>query len=133
MQTHLQRCKLGDALSKRIKLNKLEMCMLVMEEFQKTYTVASLYRGIFVKAIEQIFPGYSASATSFKSAADPAVVLENDTRPESSHMVPENPDQMAQFDEFDGTGFENVDGDDLVNAMVDEASIFSFWETWNRI
>ena len=104
--------------------------MLVMEEFQKTYTVASIYRGIFVKAIEQIFPGYSAPTTISTSTADPAVIPETDIRPESFHMAPENPNQIAQFE---GTDFGSVDGDDMMNALMDEASIFSFWDNWNQI
>lgn len=130
MQTHLLQCNSGNSLSKRIRLNKLEMCMLVMEEFQKTYTVASLYRGIFAKAIEQILPGYSALATLSNSTADPAVVPETVIRPGSSHLAPEDPEQIAQFD---GTKFGGVDGDDLMNALMDEASIFGFWETWNQM
>jgi hypothetical protein len=113
-----------------MRLNKLEMCMLVMEEFQKTYTVASLYRGIFIKAIEQIFPGYSAPKTSSNSTNDHVLTPETDNRPESFHVVPETPDQIPQFD---GTEFGDVNGDDLMDALMDEASIFSFWETWNQI
>ncbi|KAJ5127375.1 fungal-specific transcription factor domain-containing protein [Penicillium atrosanguineum] len=130
MQTHLLQCKTGDALSKRIRLNKLEMCMLVMEEFQKTYTVASLYRGIFVKAIEQIFPGYSAPTTYPKAITDSAVASDTGIRQENFHMAPENSDQVAQFDD---TQFGNVDGNNLMSALMDEASIFSFWESWNQI
>lgn len=126
MQTHLLQCKSGEALSKRIRLNKLEMCMLVMEELQKTYTVASLYRGIFVKAIEQIFPGYSAPTTNPKPTADDIAPPHGSIRRESFDLGPESLDQIAQLG---GTEFGDVDGNDLMSALMDEASIFSFWET----
>lgn len=45
-------------------------------------------------------------------------------------MAPENPNQIAQFE---GTDFGSVDGDDMMNALMDEASIFSFWDNWNQI
>ncbi|KAJ6120369.1 fungal-specific transcription factor domain-containing protein [Penicillium sp. IBT 18751x] len=129
MQTHLLQCKSGDALSKRIRLNKLEMCMLVMEELQKTYTVASIYRGIFVKAIEQIFPGYSAPTTYPNAIAAPTAPLDPPIRQESFPTAPDDSDQIARFED---TQTGDVDGNDLMSALMDEASIFNFWETWNQ-
>lgn len=99
-----------------------------MEEFQKIYTVASIYRGIFVKAIEQIFPGYLAPTTYSNALTDNIVPSNTRIRQESIHMATDNSDQIAPFDD---TQFGDADGNDLMNALMDEASIFSFWETWN--
>ncbi|PYH99433.1 hypothetical protein BO71DRAFT_314053, partial [Aspergillus ellipticus CBS 707.79] len=56
MQMHLLNCRSGSPLSRRLRLNKLNVCMMIMEDVQKVYTVASIYRGIFAKAIQQICP-----------------------------------------------------------------------------
>lgn len=133
MQAHLFHCKTGDALSKRVRLNKLEMCMLVMEELQKTYTVASIYRAIFTKAIQMIFPGYSApvapfSSTANASAAAPSPASVNGA--ENSPIGAGVPD-YSQTQINDGA-FTVGDGN-LMDALMDEASIFNFWETWNQI
>jgi hypothetical protein len=125
MQVHLLHCKTGDMLSKRVRLNKLEMCMLVMEELQKTYTVGSIYRAIFTKAIQLTFPGYSTPRAPFR----PSSVSKTAVQSESSPVEAEAPD-YSQLD--DGT-FGNVGDGDLMNALMDEASIFSLWETWNQL
>ncbi|KAJ5578146.1 fungal-specific transcription factor domain-containing protein [Penicillium hispanicum] len=128
MQTHLFQCKFGDRLSKRMRLNKLEMCMLVMEEFQKTYPVGSFYLGVFSKAIEQIFPGYSAPSLSSSSSMINHTGVPVETGPGDLQVAPGTPIPMAQFDE---TEFGRLEEGDMMNALMDEASIFSFWDTWN--
>jgi hypothetical protein len=108
--------------------------MLVLEEFQKTYTVASIYRGIFTKAIQQIFPGYSVPTISISPAATvipapavddytPGVILERGD-------LDANNSANDQSDEF---GVAVANEHDLGNFVMDEASIFDFWQTWNQI
>jgi hypothetical protein len=130
MQTHLLQCKSCDPLTKRIRLNKLEMYMLVMEELQKTYTVASIYRGIFTMAIQQIFPGYSPPVAPFNSPANAATVPETEIHAERSLAEAENPRDNGQFND---TGSGVADEGDLMHALMDESSIFGFWETWHQI
>lgn len=133
MQAHLLHCKTGDPLSKRVRLNKLEMCMLVMEELQKTYTAASIYRAVFTKALQMIFPGYSAPVAPFSSTANAAAAAPttaNVNVPVNSPMGADVPDYtQGQINEGD---FVVADGN-LMDALMDEASIFNFWETWNQI
>lgn len=127
MQAHLLHCKTGDPLSQRVRLNKLEMCMLVMEELQKTYTVASIYRAIFTKALQLIFPGYSVPVAPFSSVAN-ATAPASVTGTASSPLEADVPGSTLFNDGTFGVGEE-----DLMDALMDEASIFSFWETWNQI
>ncbi|KAJ5619291.1 fungal-specific transcription factor domain-containing protein [Penicillium lagena] len=130
MQTHLLQCKSCDPLTKRIRLNKLEMYMLVMEELQKTYTVASIYRGIFTTAIQQIFPGYSSPVAPYSSPVNAATDPETENQAQGSLTEAENPRDNGQFhDTLTGVADEG----DLMQALMDESSIFGFWETWNQI
>lgn len=134
MQAHLLRCKFGDSLSKRIGLNKLEMLMLVLEEFQKTYTVASIYRGIFTKAIQQIVPGYSAPKTPFSTAAAPIAAPGTENYGRGSLLEGENIDaNNSENNPLGDFGFAVADETFLTNDFLDEASIFGFWQTWNQI
>lgn len=101
--------------------------MLIMEELQKTYTVASIYRAIFIKALQLIFPGYSVPVAPFSpvaNAATPASVTATASSPLEADVS-----GSTQFN--DGTF--GVGEGDLMDALMDEASIFSFWETWNQI
>lgn len=106
------------------------MCMLVMEELQKTYSVASIYRGIFTKALEQIFPGYSVPPTLSSSTANTAAVPEIRSQPHDTVTEAETSGLNTQFN-----GFDSGVADDgyLMSTLMDEASIFKFWETWNQI
>ncbi|CRG88359.1 hypothetical protein PISL3812_05389 [Talaromyces islandicus] len=128
MKMHLLQCKSRDSLSKRMGLNKLEMCMLAMEEFQKTYTVASIYRAIFMKAIQQIFPDYKdpmafhSSAVDDASVPDTRNVPENSRREEISHPNIEAP----------GGEINVLDEAYFMHDLIDDGSLFSFWETWNQ-
>ncbi|KAL9470861.1 hypothetical protein ACSS6W_008802 [Trichoderma asperelloides] len=109
----IQLNKLLDALSRRLSLNKLELCMMVMEELEEMYTSASLYRGVFSEAICQLYPNYSASSTmSEQNSTDycqPRASFSNDAM-----MVP-------------------LINDDILNALFDESSCFTFWESFSDI
>jgi hypothetical protein len=121
MQTHLVDCKSVDPLSRRLGLNKLDVCMLVMEEFQKTYTVASIYRGIFVKAIQQLFPDYAPSAGTSNHATDTSAdPITTDSTTGNTSVLNE-------------PVIDSAIADSLVDALMDEDSIFNLWESLNRI
>ncbi|KAL2828388.1 C6 transcription factor [Aspergillus cavernicola] len=147
IQTNLLNCKSADALSKRLRLNKLTMCMLVMEELQKTYTVASIYRGIFAKAIQQLFPEYTESTLLGHSTpvTTNTTTTVNDSNPDiaigaagadgiAGAGAAEGSTTTAEVDSaIEGLGYDNIAADDLLDMLMDEASIFSSWDTWNRV
>jgi len=97
-------------------MNKLEVCMLVMEELQIVYPVASMYRRLFAKAIDQVFPGYSAPTTK-SNTADVSIVPEDFLRQESFH-------EDVQLN--DGEGFDSDRGN-LINPFMEEVLFSGFW------
>ncbi|PYI32697.1 hypothetical protein BP00DRAFT_340861 [Aspergillus indologenus CBS 114.80] len=120
MQMHLLSCRTGNPLSRRLRLNKLNVCMMVMEEFQKVYTVASIYRGIFAKAIREICPDRL------------------DEHPDTSVSIPAAAPLAAQPDDIvnsmaAGNPGVGTDMDDMVDALLDESSALNFWETWGQL
>ncbi|PKK43307.1 hypothetical protein CI102_12435 [Trichoderma harzianum] len=123
MQVYLLNCKFGDALSRRLGLNMLNMCMMILEELQKTYSVASVCRGIFGKAIQQLFPDDAASISLTHS------LPEQDITPVAELMPPPSsiPDTALQLELFGA----NVTKADFIDALTAEASIFSFVDMLN--
>jgi hypothetical protein len=130
MQTHLLQCKFGDSLAKRIRLNKLEVCMLVMEELQKTYTVASVYRGIFTKAIQQIFPDYPGHVMH-TSCSPTSITIPRNEGPTRNSL--NNPESLNAGDQLGDSEFGDLGGDDLMAALMDNASVFDFWQACNQL
>lgn len=113
MHVHLLNCKSADALSRRLSLNKLELCMMVMEELEETYTSASVYRGVFLEAIRQLYPNYSTStAIGESNATDFSLPRSNPS--DDSMILP-------------------MVNDDILAALFDEASCFNFWESFSDI
>ncbi|XRM40844.1 hypothetical protein ABZX51_004149 [Aspergillus tubingensis] len=128
MQTNLLNCKIGNSLSKRLRFNKLSMCMMVMEELQKTYTVASIYRAIFAKAIQLLFP--ENTETTFLGLPDTDA---NNNPADTSRL--EGAGEVAGTAEIgavNAPGYNDISADDFVDLLMDEASIFNFWDTWTR-
>lgn len=153
MQMHLLNCNSANPLSRRLRLNKLNICMMVMEEFQKVYTVASIYRGIFAKAIQQFYardagvlgmssPTWFAVNANANANAD-ANAGEGVPAPVPAHVavtsVPFAVDAgagagAAENNLFEGDVNMNTEmTSDLIDALVDEASTFNFWETWGQL
>ncbi|KAJ5175308.1 uncharacterized protein N7482_001185, partial [Penicillium canariense] len=137
MQTHLLFYKSADSLTKRLRLHKLEMCMLIMEELGKTYTVASIYRGISLKAMQQICAPYQ-SGTAASNQANISVP----TSHPSDRNATVNEAATGQFaTETLGTNAPLANSSeqetemvgDFVDSLMDETSIFNFWETWNQM
>ncbi|KKK21761.1 hypothetical protein ARAM_001698 [Aspergillus rambellii] len=128
MQTHLLHCKRADPLSKRLRLNKLDMCILILEELQKTYTAASIYRVLFIKAIQQIFPGYSKGIEPLHQNAPAAsgAGASNATDPTSSTTGSSAEDPITyDVSLSDDQEADAAATDSFVHALTDEASIFN--------
>ncbi|PWY88639.1 hypothetical protein BO94DRAFT_515460 [Aspergillus sclerotioniger CBS 115572] len=121
MQMHLLNCRSGSPLARRLRLSKLNVCMMVMEEFQKVYTVASIYRVIFAKGIQQICPEEAAETINAAvsvavPATAPAPALSNLVAPPISH-------ELELGAEMDG----------MVDALLDGSTALNFWETWGQL
>lgn len=111
------------------------------------YTVASIYRGIFAKAIQQFYArdagvlGMSSPtwfAVNANANAD-ANAGEGVPAPVPAHVavtsVPFAVDAgAAENNLFEGDVNMNTEmTSDLIDALVDEASTFNFWETWGQL
>ncbi|KAL4740641.1 fungal-specific transcription factor domain-containing protein [Aspergillus similis] len=141
MQMHLLNCRSGTSLSRRLRLNKLNACMMVMEEFQQVYTVASIYRGIFAKAIQLICPEGAGPGGSENTVVpeSSSVPLPVGVSASTSAPVPV-PQETAEMDhQHIGTavtvGPEPDQGaalTDMVDALLDETLPFNFWEMWGQ-
>ena len=121
--------------------------MLVMEELQKTYTVASIYRAVFTKALQLIFPGYLVPVAPFGSNSQAPVATGTSAAADAgAAAVPVSVSGSGAANSAMGPGYgvpESVppidDGNfglgemDLMDALMDEASIFSFWEACSQI
>lgn len=94
--------------------------MMVMEEFQKVYTVASIYRGIFAMAIQQF---YSEDAVPMKIPCPPVAVPDT-----AGDGCGSGCRDLLQAPEIN-TEVTN----DLIDSLVDETSLFNFWETWGQL
>ncbi|EFY89034.1 hypothetical protein MAC_04965 [Metarhizium acridum CQMa 102] len=94
-------------------LNKLELCMMVMEELEETYASASIYRGVFLEVIRQLYPNYSTNTLACEpNMRDPFFSRAN-AADESTPMPTAN--------------------DDVLDAFLDEASAMNFWGSFGDI
>jgi hypothetical protein len=123
MQVYLLNCKFGDALSRRLGLNMLNMCMMILEELQKTYSVASVCRGIFGKAIQQLFPDDAASISLSLSLPEPSVMAAPEPMPFTMSIA----DTALQLEMFSS----NASKTEFIYALTAEPSIFSFVDMLN--
>ncbi|KAL5362930.1 fungal-specific transcription factor domain-containing protein [Aspergillus floccosus] len=127
MQTHLLFCRSADSLSRNLRLNKINMLMLILEELQKRYTVASLYRGIFLKAMQQVFPNYQPCTSSGHAAGPDQGRTTRSSAILNAEPVTEDPHEEDPHE----LGFVFNDG--FVDALMDEASLFNLWEHWSSV
>lgn len=137
MQTHLLFYKSADSIAKRLRLHKLEMCMLIMEELGKTYTVASIYRGIFLQAMHHICSPYQTGV-----AGSTQVTSSVPTGHTSDSNCPANEAATGRFVTdtlHSNASFTNSLEQDprlmgcFVDSLTDDSSIFNFWETLNQM
>ncbi|KAF4765931.1 hypothetical protein HAV15_010739 [Penicillium sp. str.  len=111
MHIHLHNCKSTDALMRRVGFNNLELCMMVMESFQDTYSAAALYRGVFLVAINKIRHHFLIESSPRNTdVSDPATSRVEP--PESSAILP-------------------TVSDDALNALLDDTSFLDFWDSFN--
>ena len=119
MHVHLLSCKSGDRLTRRLALNKLEMCMTIMRELQKTHTSASIFCGVFGEAIRQLAPGpLDETIWGVAQVRHPSM---------AKTVSPANT-QAFQFDEF---ALQPVVTDDILESLLNETSTYNFWESIN--
>jgi hypothetical protein len=123
MQVYLLNCKFGDALSRRLGLNMLNMCMMILEELQKTYSVASVCRGIFGKAIQQLFPDDAASISLSHSLPETNLMAIPEPMP-LTMSIADTPLQLELFG-------SNASKAEFIDALTAEPSIFSFVDMLN--
>ena len=119
MHVHLLSCKSENYLTRRLALNKLELCMTVMRELQKTHTSASIFCGVFGEAIRQLAPG----------PLDETIwgVPQMRVSPTAATMVPDDT-QAVNVDSYASRSFVT---DDILQSLLDETSTFNFWESIN--
>ncbi|KAJ4249789.1 hypothetical protein NW762_012131 [Fusarium torreyae] len=116
MHVHLLNCKSTNSLVQRLGFNKLELCMTVMRELQKTYTSASMFCGIFGE-VQRFLK---------KSSMD---------QHRSAMLEAENVNVGQPHSLGSGGSAEPVDidpalmDDNLFNSLLDEQSGFNLWES----
>ncbi|KAE8147144.1 C6 transcription factor [Aspergillus avenaceus] len=110
MHVHLLNCKSSDPLSRRLGLNKLDLCMMILEQMQHTYPSASVFRGVFLGAIRQLFPDYIA-------------------QPMPEETVPQHPISDETYLTDPAAGM--VISGDVIDAIMNEVPGYNFWESLN--
>ncbi|KAL5044010.1 hypothetical protein BDW71DRAFT_209616 [Aspergillus fruticulosus] len=140
MQMHLLSCRSGTPLSRRLRLNKLNACMMVMEALQQVYTVASIYRGIFAKAIQLICPEGACPDENAVVPGSSSVPLRGGAPASTSSPVPVPPESGAMDHQHVASSVAvgpepgpGADLTDMVDALLDETLPFNFWETWGQM
>jgi hypothetical protein len=86
--------------------------MMVLEQMQ-THPSSSLFRGIFLGAIRHIFPTYVAQSTM----------------PELATLESSVPQNVSVDDPMAGITID----EDAIDALMDEVSMFNFWESLNSM
>ena len=118
MHVHLLGCKSDDRLTRRLAFNKLEMCMTIMRELQKTHTSASIFCGVFGEAVRQLMPG-PLDETVWGTAQIRG--------PSTTYPVVGG----AQDIGFGETSLQPVVTDDILESLLNETSTYNFWESMN--
>ena len=91
---------------------------------QETYASAAIFRGIFLEAIRRLCPEYHSGA----SAAPPP------SGPHSQAVVSAaTPSAIASDGPVEIGGTPPFIADGIVDALMDEVSMFNFWETFSRM
>ncbi|RSL46870.1 hypothetical protein CEP54_013648 [Fusarium duplospermum] len=120
MHVHLLDCKSQNPLTRKLGFNKLEFCMEVMRELQKTYTLASVFCGIFGEAIRQLSP----------ERPDQSDV-------NGSQTTIRSPDPMQNGGGGLVAGPPNAESmlisDDLLEILLNEESGYNIWESINMM
>ncbi|KAH6625113.1 fungal-specific transcription factor domain-containing protein [Boeremia exigua] len=119
MHVHLLGCKSDNRLTRRLAFNKLEMCMTIMRELQKTHTSASLFCGIFGEAIRQLMPGpLDETIWGVPQVRRPST--SGTTAPEDAPTI-----------NINELGAPTLVTDDLLESLLNESSVYNFWESMN--
>ncbi|RFU24442.1 hypothetical protein B7463_g11893, partial [Scytalidium lignicola] len=106
MHIHLLNCNAADSLSRHMALNKLDLCMMVMEVLQETYVSASVVRGVFLEALQQL------------------------DRNNSGHeSIPQRGEPELSFPRPVQAEISTLDNEGLIDVLMDEASIFNILDS----
>lgn len=108
MHIHLSKGTSADHLSRRLGANKLEFCCVVLEELQRAFDSAAIFRGVFLEAARRI-----ASRQSRTHTQDDTAVRASQPLAEDGVMAP---------DEFGSNMY-----DALFGGIMDEISFSNFW------
>jgi hypothetical protein len=117
MHVHLLGCKSDDRLTRRLAFNKLEMCMTIMRELQKTHTSASIFCGVFGEAVRQLVPGH-LDETVWGTA-------------QVRGSFTTSPASGVGTVDFNDPGVQPVVTDDILESLLNETSTYNFWESMN--
>ena len=110
--------------------------MMVMEEFQKVYVVASIYRGVFARAIQQF---YSEDAVPMRISSPPPMAVPEvapSIAPATAATAASTsavPDEAGCRDHLEVPEINTELTNDLIDSLVHEASTIDFWETWGQL
>lgn len=96
---------------------------MILEELQKTYSVASVCRGIFGKAIQQLFPEDAASISLSHSLPESNITAIPEPMPSTMAIT----DTTLQLELFGS----NASKAEFLDAFTAEPSIFSFVDMLN--
>lgn len=119
MHVHLLSCKSENRLTRRLALNKLEMCMTVMRELQISHTSASLFCGVFGVAIRQLMPGpLNEDIWGVAQIKRPSV------------LGIRTPGNTQTFDLGNFTSQPTVT-EDILESLLNEDPSYNFWESIN--
>jgi hypothetical protein len=110
MQTHLLESMSSDPLIKKVGLNKLDLCMMIMSQLEETYPAATLIRGLFLEAIDKV---HSQNHQSMK-------LSQNDT----FMLATPNTSDTASSD------METMFAVDNNNALLANTALFDFWDPY---
>lgn len=111
--------------------------MLIMEELGKTYTIASIYRGIFLKAMHHICYSHQTSATASTQATScvPARHPSDSNCPvneaATGGFVTDTLQSNGSFINYSEQGPRIMGG--FVDSLTEDSSIFNFWQTLNQL
>ncbi|KAF3046851.1 hypothetical protein E8E12_002413 [Didymella heteroderae] len=119
MHVHLLGCKSENHLTRRLAFNKLEMCMIVMRELQKTHTSASIFCGVFGEAIRQLLPG------PFDESVWGVAQIR---RPSTAGTTSQDSAQTVNL--FD-SALQPIVTDDVLESLLNETSSYNYWESFN--
>lgn len=91
---------------------------MVLEGLQKTYAGASIHRGIFLKAIQHMFPGYATGSAPSSETMQSVVNARSETIGDASASE-------TFVDNVSAEG--SAPTDDFLDTLLDDGAFFPLW------